>query len=586
MKNACENINPSSYFAYAADSLENWKKVVDQQVIHWQYKRGVISRVEQGPDGAPRIWVRFQSDDSERKFQPNAFDGVNSSGTKFFSVLTVPSELLKRVVEYELHREEQTKKLTQARKKKEQQRERLEQVVEKARRALANEIKSIIPAPHLNAQDIQLALEWSISSKLKAEITPINIEDTVIQGKYSKDWELGRVLSARAAEKAAMKFYQDHGFAVEDVSATQIAQKGNDDWKCFDLKVNGNPVDVKNSRSSRQNEDRYVEHCVPKSKLYQNQPIEIAGVLSPYLWPCSILRPADAQGNKNTSITFLGTTTLQAIRLLKQEFEIPGIFEIDLGRSGRKSERFIPPWMFDYPDSLYERRNQALAEVSDFPVFPCSVWREYGRNPLPIYLAAGIRFSEIWTKSSSSNWRWSFVEKVIDWRNKFGLSLPFLFLSILTHFLQMIYASHDADYRPRDYLELLYFGESHAMPLFIHDPLKTIYSLITNLGTLWTAEHGLVRQFRLFQLRGLRILRGRTDTTDKKWKTLIAYCGGWIDGKGRCDKTPLILGERTCHCPECGRLICPECQFCAENCAMYKERKPSSKEGIEQVLVS
>ena len=207
----------------------------------------------------------------------------------------------------------------------------------------------------------------------------------------------------------------------------------------------------------------------------------------------------------------------------------------------------------------------------------------YKRQPL--YLAAGIRFSEMWTESSLSIWQWTFVEKVIDWRKKFGLSLPFLFLSILTHFLQMIYDLSDAYYRPRNYMELLYFGESHNMPLFIHDPLKTIYNLIANLETLWSAEHGLVRQFRSFQLSGLRILRGRNITTDKKWKTLIAYCGGWVDGKVRCGKTPLILGEEgTHHCPECSRLICPECQFCAENCSMYKERKPNSKEEIEKVF--
>lgn len=581
MKDTCESIDPSRYLAYAGNNLEIWKEVVGQQVIHCKYVRGVISCVEKGPDDTPRILVQFKGDRSNRKFQPNAFGRANSSGDKFFGALTVPSEIVEKIVAYELHRKKQAAELALQKKTAEQKRERLEQqrkrielIVRKARRALENEIRARIPAPHLGSLDIRLALEWSNSSELKAKINPSDVEDTVIQGEFGKDWELGRVLSARAAEKAAIQFYREYGFSVDDVSVTQVTQEGSNDWKYFDLRVNGTAIDVKNARSSKQNKDSYVEHCVPKLKSHHNRPIEIAGALSPYLWPSSILRPQSASSKRNTSITFLGTTTLQTISLLKQEFEIPGVFEIELGRLAGKSEQFIPAWMFDYPDSLYEQRNQALADIRGFPVLPRIVWRQYGRNPLPIYLAAGIRLSEQWAASSLSSWQWSFVEKVSDWRKRRGLALPFLFLSILAHFLQMTYTSSEAGYRPRDYLELLYFGQDRTRPLFIYDPLKTIYSLVANLETLWNAEHGLVRKFRLFQLKGVRILRGRANAADRQWKTLVAYCGGTIDGKGRCDKTPLVLGQGgTFHCAECGRLICPECQFCSRKCSLYKQRQ-------------
>ena len=129
----------------------------------------------------------------------------------------------------------------------------------------------------------------------------------------------------------------------------------------------------------------------------------------------------------------------------------------------------------------------------------------------------------------------------------------------------MVSANEDISYRPTGYMKLIYdpdLDPNHNMPLGIYDPLCTISSLITLLDTLWDAEHGLIRSFRAFRLQGLNILRGCQEE-DKRWKTLIAYCGGQ-----KCGKDPLVLGACE-HCRECGMLICPDCQFCSDSCSEY-----------------
>ena len=91
----------------------------------------------------------------------------------------------------------------------------------------------------------------------------------------------------------------------------------------------------------------------------------------------------------------------------------------------------------------------------------------------------------------------------------------------------------------------------------MYDPLNTIDALIKALGTLWTAEDGLIRKFQIFKLRSFNILLGKSDLSDSLWTTLIAYCG-------ECSKNPLILGEsELCNYL---KLICPECRYCCDQC--------------------
>ena len=57
------------------------------------------------------------------------------------------------------------------------------------------------------------------------------------------------------------------------------------------------------------------------------------------------------------------------------------------------------------------------------------------RNLIPVAIAAGIDLTEILNKKDLGCWEWSFLEQLNNRIEEYGLSLPFLFLTILSHFL-------------------------------------------------------------------------------------------------------------------------------------------------------
>ncbi|MBN2006731.1 MAG: hypothetical protein JXA21_25480 [Anaerolineae bacterium] len=567
MANRYKVVNPQSFLSYAGKRRNVWKTIIDQPVMHCQYGNGLIADV---CGDTPIIWVYFENEEGKlekKRFTPEAFDGQR------FTKMKVTTELAQEIALNEQRQNQQRLKLEERERQAKAQRAIIEHVREATRQALANNFDVTVSTPDLNAQDIQLALLWSDSPELRQEITPDNVDEKVVYGEYSKHWELGRVLSARAAEKAVANFYQRYGYTVRDISITQIAQEGSLDWKDCDLMVDGDALDVKNSRTSAKNKQNYVEHCVPQFKHSRtNQQVKIAGVLSSYLHACSLVNPDTTPDHWQTTIRFLGLVTLATINSLKHEFEIPGVFHIELERPGRGSSQFLPPWVFDYPKFLYKKRDYAFCDIARQPVLEFSAWEEHGTNPIPIYLAVGVDLLEEWKRDSLLSWEWDFIARLATWRTRRDLSLPFLYATVLTHFLQMVrLPTLDPDYRPMHYIRLLYYEGNYTKPLFTYDPLETIHNLIKTLDILWEAEHSLVRQFRVFKLQGLNILRGRFDSDDAQWKTLIAYCGGWTPDKKRCDNNPLVLGICD-HCPECGKLICPECGFCSGNCSLYHKR--------------
>lgn len=364
-----------------------------------------------------------------------------------------------------------------------------------------------------------------------------------------------------------MAFYQRYGHHVEDVSIHQVTSE-SPDWKKYDLKINELFVDVKNSRHSKQNPDSYVEHRVPKFKKDESNrdDVMIAGVLSPNLLISNILYP-ESPMNQDPPIQFLGLTNNNKLTAIKDEFETSNLLIIDLKRHGKTGD-FLPAWLFDCPEFLYEKRDAELSKILKQTVPEYDLWKEFNRNPIPICTAAGIDLGQFWSSEVLANWEWSFLSAVLDRRKEHGLSLPFLFLGILKHFLQMVSVNEDSSYRPTGYKRLVYdsnIDRDYNMPLGIYDPLKTIYSLITLLDKLWDDDaRELIRSFKIFQLAGLNILRGRRGENEWWHETLIAYCGG-------CGKEPLVLGDCE-HCHKCGMLVCPDCKFCSKNCSEYNLR--------------
>lgn len=436
----------------------------------------------------------------------------------------------------------------------------------------------IASTPILYEEDINLSIEWIQDKNLQNELRNYKNFGVLID-QYEKDKEagdtksakaalkeIGRVLSARAAEKAAKLVYEQNGAKVEDVSIQPLRQRNLTDWKYFDLKVDGYPVDIKNSRRSLSSRDRYVEHCVPKFKSVRNDVnVRIAGILSQDLRPKNLFEP-EKYPNRDTSLLFLGETDFRIIEQLRKEFS-SAHFEIDFGRPAHGAKYFLPPWVFNYPSNLYERRDVAIAALKKLSIVDYNLCQQKKFNCIPSCLAANINLSGYWPKESLKTWEWDLYHRIFSCVSEQGLFLPFLYLTLLSHFTEMISSNSEQckDYQPYQYRRFVFMNnDEYNKPLGIYDPLYIIKNLIDILDNLWSANHDLVKKYKYFKLSGFHIFQGKSQPHER-WETLIAYCGGWIERKGKCGKYPLVLGKSV-HCDKCKKLICPICRFCSEGC--------------------
>ena len=289
---------------------------------------------------------------------------------------------LKKERELELQRQKEEEKRIRRRP--------LEPFIQAAKQVLSAEIKVTIDSPNLNPQDIQLALEWYRGPKKRVILQQLGAsgfnKDLLIEIAKeiaNDDNELERILSARAAEKSVMEFYQRYGCDVEDVSIHWLTFESSD-WEQYDLKINGFPFDVKNSRCSEQNPNSYVEHCVPSFKQDRSyRDVTIAGVLSPN------------RMSQDTPVLFLGLTNINKLTEIKDEFETPNLLEINLKRP-RRRELFLPGWIFNYPKFLYEQRDNELNKIVEQTVPEHGLWEEFNLNPIPLCTAAGIDLGQFW----------------------------------------------------------------------------------------------------------------------------------------------------------------------------------------------
>lgn len=512
-----------------------WKMLTGQPVIHKKHGLGVITKVE----NERNFYVRFE--DGNRK--PYSF----YLSLEYFAPLEPNDELKFKLL-----------------------------CISLSKKAVEHTIDCKIDHPRLTENDIRVALEWDnrfrIAQSDENSIPNIGLENV------QDNKELARLLSARAAELAVKTFYERHGFEAEDISGQQILNPESVEWKTHDLTINGLPVDVKNSRRSERNHDVYTEHCIPTFKQNrQGKDVAIVGVLSPLLSPYCIMNPGAALCS--TSPTILGATQWKKLQALKV-FEKSGVFQIDLRRLGSKAS-FLPPWVFEFGSAFYKERDEILAQVTCINT-PTELWESRSAETLstmgnkhsivPILIASGVIVENYWSRKSFRAWEWNFMQKIRSWRSGIGLSLPFLYCTVLTHFLEIVASKRfPPDYSPKEYRRMLFFDHSSRnLPLFIFDPLKTIDALITTLTILWETNREAIRGYHIFRLRRLNILEGKPSGTESDWKTLVAYCGGERGGT-KCGLSPLVLGDtvdgkRVLQCPSCGKLICPNCDFCMWDC--------------------
>ena len=382
--------------------------------------------------------------------------------------------------------------------------------------------------------------------------------------------EFARMLSARAAEKVAAWFYVHLDFETVDVAKHQLSGK-SDHWKTHDLLLNGSQsVDVKNARLPVNSKAFYVEHTIPRFKRNRRgRDVTIVAVVSPYL-SLNYMEQVDSAPFEVSDVRYLGETNLERVSRLCAMFSSSALTVQD-----PTDGAFLPPWYFDFPDAWYRQFESISAQLRETnPPDENEMYLLYRGDvhaiPIPKYLAAQIALPN-WVLEGMTPWMRVLVRKIQSIcapRPK----LAHLFFLLLTDFLSKIQENHIDLYEPTAYLRLLF--EEHASPkspmsrrpLGIEDPLETIRTLCESLQKLWIArEHLDLGRFAQYRLSGGGILQGRV-RQDSPWETVLAYCGGRIDGKGRCGCTPLILGVEP-QCPSCRKLICRCCGYCSESCA-------------------
>ncbi len=572
------------FIRHAGSCLKVWNKIIGQEITHKGAGTGIVVGIDKTDSGI-LVKVRFHAGRP-----PTVFLGSKRNLLRVFTSLKLPKEIEKELEKHHWDLEKEGlldqlrhsalecaidesihatfESIVEELRRMHQQCAFSEETIQQIKRyqrqfidrmrftdmsetAMYPSVMARFPLPELDERDIQLVAGhwWNSASD--------SLDRKSLMRNHEKDYNLGRLLSARSAEKVALDFYKKYGKKVSDISISQL-DNNNYDWKNADLYVDGLPVDVKNSRKSQNSKDRYTEHYVQKFKQNRkNQDVTITGVFSPYLSAYELLDQPTVF-HQYSDILLLGETSLAKQFVLEREF-------YPLCELG--DENFLPPWVFDYPAYVYTKQNKVRRDLKDFPNLGLLKEAKFEFNLLPVCVATGIDFAEVRNNVVLSRWEKCFLKQLRLRTNRYGLSLPFLFLTVLEHFLEMAASSKsDANFHPEKYRRFLFCEDTHR-PLGIYDPLKTIDALLEALDTLWTAENGLIRKFRIFKLRSFNVLQGKSDSNDNLWTTLIAYCGGHLEKDGSaCGKNPLVLGESEL-CRQ-RRLICPEpeCGYCCPSC--------------------
>jgi len=375
-----------------------------------------------------------------------------------------------------------------------------------------------------------------------------------------------KMISARGAEKLVIQFYKAFGYTVEDISVHQVTQESQD-WIKGDVRLNSwQLLDVKNARSSV-NSKVYSEFCIPSFKQYRGNDVKVIGVLSPYLKKEEIDRIKEPSfWRSNQKVSVLGAfdkTKLQELEVLFSD----RLIRIDMSR-GFDPKTYLPHWLFDYEDPFYVKQLEVVAQFQQLQDTNIPSWEDVltvGYKPLPLFIAAKRKLLQEWL-SSLPQWQVAFINSLLNLPIE-RISLPYVFLSLLTHFLTML--SYDgSDYSPQQYQEVLYTNSGMFRPLKLYDPLNTIKDFCDTLQSLWEhREKANLTEFKIFKFNGRGLLKGKLSEAERIETTILAYCGGWIEKKGKCGFTPLVIGEHQI-CPTCRRIICPkeDCHHCKDDC--------------------
>lgn len=419
---------------------------------------------------------------------------------------------------------------------------------------------AIYVAAKLDAEDISLCMAWD-----GHHVRPESMLNAVKLAEQNlSSYNACRLLSARAAERSAKAYYTSLGYSVEDVSLLQLEGK-DARWKDFDLLAGEIALDVKNARSSFTTPDAYVEHCVPRFKLNRDtqNDVSIVGVFSPYASDLESILAGVAK------CQILGQVNVTEIRQLYRWMR--GRFGAMLNLDGLWNHGFLPGWIFDYPIEQYKDRESIRSAVSQLLDIFEKVQPRL-RKDIPTWMLGLVPGHPIIGRLKLDDQYNQVLNDLVDLDNTVGIKRSSVYVYSMGLLLEAILSKHDS-MATFEALERIIFvdGESQS-PLGLIDTKKYVRNLVRMLADVQAEAQKQNLRFQAFRMPHPAILKGLL--FDGKWKSLIAYCGGWLERpfKVKCGASPLFFGKHD-TCPECGRLVCDACGFCSETCSLSQRRK-------------
>ncbi|MCA3188105.1 MAG: hypothetical protein INH12_26955 [Cupriavidus sp.] len=450
----------------------------------------------------------------------------------------------------------------------------------------------------LDADDAALAKQWSNGSRAD---NPAIVDRLRAQ-----------MLTARAAEKCALRYFEGLGQAVRDIAITQL-QDGATDWTVMDLRLGElHGIDVKNCRRTPHGGLRSGKWKVKALKSdAAGNPVTLLGVSSPYTAfddtgalvtrvdrSSRALRLQLPAAEGEDAMVVLGVTNAAEMHRLMARFK--ELADIDMPEPSRLSE--MPAWSWDYPTVHYGERNEVVSGV-------LLEWSE-SRTPLmqrvlafaPPALASLLDLDlPVASVAALTEQQRDYLERMREqWRSEKARSrgttlvprLPWLYLFTLHAWLRWRQMGRRSDvsrigplFRATDNPDAtvaVIKATTLASGVGIVDPARTLEALLRALSMLdTTVPQEIFAGMSRFTLQPNGVLRARFP--DRRMRTLVAHCGGRLPNFVECGSWPLVYGdEKSC---QCGRLICRQCLSCTAagmSCEHENERKGSRQRASEE----
>jgi len=402
--------------------------------------------------------------------------------------------------------------------------------------------------PFLTDQDFLLCLCWANHS-----VSEDFIPEGVALRNYVKralgNFEASRLISARRAEMMVCDYYRDLGLSVEDVSIKQLSSRRFGPWVDFDVDV-GYPVDVKNARASVNGREHFAEHAVARFKLdrVSKEGVRVVGVRSPYFPSPEAANRADDKA----VATVLGEVTLKDIDGIKRWLlrRFGGVLQLDDFWQYKR----LPGWFFEYPDSYYSGRAEVVKKLKEV----LSQLDHQKCSPALLLVARAYRLD---VEASCD----VLLGDIGDLLSECGLAKRCIIFYAMCAVLEAVLKGESGALVAQKIKALITvkFGRK-IVPLGLEDPLGYVDRFLEAFVKLGGGISPIASEIRMFRLKSPDILEAVM--FDGRRQTVLAYCGGWIEGMGRCGAAPLVIGQDEI-CEACHRLVCVECGFCSERCS-------------------